>query len=88
MRVLDGLSEGHMISKAMFEAWVAADVIAPVELEVKVTGTEPVKLAGFFTIEREKLTCPRFGQASTSCTARASCIAPTWFWPRTAISTS
>jgi hypothetical protein len=55
MRVLDGLSDGHMMSKAMFEAWIAADLIAPVELEVKITGSEPVKLAGFFTIEREKL---------------------------------
>lgn len=55
MRVLDGLSDGHMMSKAMFEAWLAADLIAPVEIEVKITGAEPVKLGGFYTIEREKL---------------------------------
>ena len=39
----------------MFEAWGAADLIAPVELEVKITGQEPVKLAGFYTLERDKL---------------------------------
>jgi hypothetical protein len=55
MRVLDGLSDGHMMSKAMFAAWAAADLIAPVELEVKITGADTVKLAGFHTIEREKL---------------------------------
>lgn len=55
MRVLEALSDGHLMSKAMFEAWAAADLIAPVELEVKITGTEPVKLAGFYSIEREKL---------------------------------
>lgn len=55
MRVLDGLSDGHMMSKAMFDAWTAADLIAPVELEVKITGSETVKLGGFYTIEREKL---------------------------------
>lgn len=55
MRVLDGLSDGHMMSKAMFQAWAEADLIAPVELEVKITGAEAVKLAGFYTIEREKL---------------------------------
>jgi hypothetical protein len=55
MRVLSGLNDGHVISKTMFEAWVACDLIAPVDLEVKITGAQPVKLPGFYTLEREKL---------------------------------
>lgn len=55
MRVLGGLSEGHAVSKAMFAAYASMDLIAPVELEVKITGAEPVNLAGFYTLEREKL---------------------------------
>ncbi|HUQ11159.1 MAG TPA: SapC family protein [Steroidobacteraceae bacterium] len=55
MRVLGGLNDGHVISKAMFEAWAASDLIAPVDLEVKVTGAQPVSLPGFYTLEREKL---------------------------------
>ena len=55
MRILGGLSDGHAVSKAMFDAFTSMDLIAPVELEVKITGSEPVKLAGFYTIEREKL---------------------------------
>ncbi len=55
MRVLGGLNDGHVVSKPMFEAWAAADLIAPVELEVKITGTEPISLPGFYTLEREKL---------------------------------
>jgi hypothetical protein len=55
MRVLGGLNDGHVISKTMFEAWAACDLIAPVDLEVKITGAQPVSLPGFFTLEREKL---------------------------------
>lgn len=55
MRVLGGLSDGHAVAKAMFDAYASLDLIAPVDLEVKITGTEPVSLAGFHTIEREKL---------------------------------
>lgn len=54
-RILGGLNDGHVINKRMFEAFTALDLISPVELEVKITGTEPVKLPGFFTLEREKL---------------------------------
>ena len=39
----------------MFDAFIAQDLIAPVELEVKITGSEPVNLQGFYTLEREKL---------------------------------
>jgi hypothetical protein len=54
-RILTGLNDGLVISKGMFEAFVSMDLIAPVELEVKITGSQPVSLPGFFTIEREKL---------------------------------
>lgn len=54
-RILGGINDGHAISKAMFEAFLAHDLIAPVALEVKITGSEPVNLQGFYTIEREKL---------------------------------
>jgi SapC protein len=55
VRVLSGLNDGIAISKGMFDAFVAKDLIAPVELEVKITGSEPVNLRGFYTLEREKL---------------------------------
>lgn len=54
-RVLGGLNDGHVISKHMFEAYKSMELIAPVDLEVKITGSEPVNLRGFFTIDREKL---------------------------------
>jgi hypothetical protein len=54
-RVLAALNDGHIIGKQMLEAFNALELIAPVELEVKITGQEPVKLPGFYTLEREKL---------------------------------
>jgi hypothetical protein len=54
-RILGGINDGHAISKAMFEAFLALDLIAPVELEVKITGSQPVNLQGFYSVEREKL---------------------------------
>jgi hypothetical protein len=54
-RVLSGLNDGFALNKAMFTAFAAVDLITPVELEVKVTGTETLKLDGFYTLDREKL---------------------------------
>jgi hypothetical protein len=54
-RVLSGLNDGFALNKPMFAAFAAVDLISPVELEVKVTGTETVKLEGFYTLDREKL---------------------------------
>jgi hypothetical protein len=54
-RVLEGLNDGFAVAKPMFDAFAAADLIAPVEVEVKITGSEPVNLLGFFSINREKL---------------------------------
>lgn len=55
VRLLSALNDGHAFSKVMFEAFLAQDLIAPVELEVKITGAEPLNLQGFYTLEREKL---------------------------------
>jgi hypothetical protein len=54
-RVLNGLNEGHAIAKPMFTAFVELDLIAPVDVEVKITGAEPANLLGFYSINREKL---------------------------------
>jgi hypothetical protein len=53
--VLSGLNDGFELNKHMFAAFAAANLIAPVELEVKVTGIDPLNLGGFFTLDREKL---------------------------------
>jgi hypothetical protein len=54
-RVLSALNEGFGISKAMFAAFTELELIAPVEVEVKITGSEPLNLQGFFSLNREKL---------------------------------
>jgi hypothetical protein len=54
-RVLEALNEGYAVTKAMFKAYDEAGLIAPVDLEVKLTGQEPLNLRGFFAIDREKL---------------------------------
>jgi hypothetical protein len=54
-RVLNGLNDGFALCKSMFEAFAAAELIVPVNLEVKVTGLETMNLQGFYTIDREKL---------------------------------
>jgi hypothetical protein len=54
-RVLDGLHEGYAVTKSMFAAFNELGLIAPVELEVKLTGQEPLNLRGFYSIDREKL---------------------------------
>ena len=40
----------------MFEAFTAADLIEPVQLEIKVNSEEQYNLTGLHTIGREKLT--------------------------------
>jgi hypothetical protein len=54
-RVLSGLNDGFALNKHMFTAFAAANLITPVELEVKVTGIDPQNLGGFYTLDREKL---------------------------------
>jgi hypothetical protein len=53
--LLNGVSRGMEISKPMFEAFKAADLIETVELEVKVNAEEQFHLTGLSTISREKL---------------------------------
>jgi hypothetical protein len=54
-RVLEGLSAGFAVNKPMFEAFAALDLIAPLDVQVKIAGMEPLNLVGFFSINREKL---------------------------------
>lgn len=54
--LLNAINLGLEVSKPMFEAFTAADLIEPVQLEVKVNSEEQFNLTGLFTISREKLT--------------------------------
>lgn len=53
--LLNGVNQGLEINKPMFEAFKAADLIEPVQLEVKVNSEEQYNLTGLFTVSREKL---------------------------------
>jgi hypothetical protein len=53
--ILNGISEGIAVSKAMFAAFTAANLIEPVKLEVKFSDTERFNLVGLHTISEEKL---------------------------------
>lgn len=54
-RVLNGLHDGVTISKHMFAAFQQLELIAPVDLEIKITGQDTINLQGFFSLDREKL---------------------------------
>ena len=54
--ILNGLSVGLGVSKAMFAAFIAADLIEPVKLEIKFTNPdEQYDLLGLHTINQQKL---------------------------------
>lgn len=53
--LLHGVRQGLQISKSMFEAFNAAELIEPVQLEIKVNAEEQYNLTGLHTIHREKL---------------------------------
>jgi hypothetical protein len=53
--LLNAVNLGLEVSKPMFEAFIAADLIEPVQLEVKVNSEEQFNLTGMYTISREKL---------------------------------
>jgi hypothetical protein len=53
--MLNAVSQGLEINKPMFEAFKAADLIEPVQLEVKVNSEEQYNLTGLLTVSREKL---------------------------------
>ena len=53
--LLNAVHQGLEVSKPMFEAFAAADLLEPVQLEIKVNSSEQYNLTGLLTINREKL---------------------------------
>jgi len=53
--ILNGINVGLGISKAMFAAFTAADLIEPVKLEIKFNSEEQYDLLGLHTINQQKL---------------------------------
>jgi hypothetical protein len=53
--LLNGINLGLEVSKPMYEAFAAADLFEPVQLEVKVNADEQFNLTGMHTIHRDKL---------------------------------
>jgi hypothetical protein len=53
--ILNGLRTGLEVSKAMFAAFTAADLIEPVKIEVKFNSEEQYDLLGLHTINQKKL---------------------------------
>jgi hypothetical protein len=53
--VLNSVHQGLESSKPMFEAFQAADLIEPVQLEIKVSAEEQFNLTGLHTISHQKL---------------------------------
>lgn len=53
--ILNGIRTGLEVSKAMFAAFAAADLIEPVKIEVKFNSEEQYDLLGLHTINQKKL---------------------------------
>ena len=53
--ILNGINVGLSVSKAMFAAFTAADLIEPVKLEIKFNSEEQYDLLGLHTINQQKL---------------------------------
>jgi hypothetical protein len=53
--ILNGIRTGLEVSKAMFAAFAAADLIEPVKIEVKFNSEEQYDLHGMYTINQKKL---------------------------------
>jgi hypothetical protein len=53
--LLNGINLGLEVAKPMYEAFAAADLFEPVQLEVKVSSEEQFNLTGLHTIHGEKL---------------------------------
>jgi hypothetical protein len=53
--LLNGVNRGLEVTKPLFAALSAADLIEPVQLEIKVNSEEQYNLTGLHTISREKL---------------------------------
>jgi hypothetical protein len=54
-RILDGIHRGMAVSKAMFAAFIAADLVEPVKVEIQMSPEEQHNLHGYYTINEEKL---------------------------------
>jgi hypothetical protein len=53
--VLQGIHQGLAVSKAMFEAFTALELIEPVNVEIKFNAEEQFNLRGLYTISEERL---------------------------------
>jgi hypothetical protein len=53
--VLKGIHDGMAVSKAMFAAFAAANLIEPVKVEIKFNDEEGYDLPGLYTISEERL---------------------------------
>ena len=53
--ILNGINLGLTVSKAMFAAFTAADLIEPLKLEVKINSEEQYNVVGLHTISQQKL---------------------------------
>ncbi|MES1196266.1 MAG: SapC family protein, partial [Steroidobacter sp.] len=53
--ILNGIREGLEISKAMFSSFLEADLIEPVNLEIKFNESLQYDLKGLYTISQQKL---------------------------------
>lgn len=53
--ILKGIRDGLAVSKAMFAAFTAMDLIEPVKVEIKFSAEENYGLLGLYTISEEKL---------------------------------
>jgi hypothetical protein len=53
--ILNGINLGMTVSKAMFAAFTAAELIEPVKLEVRINSEEQYNVLGLHTISQQKL---------------------------------
>ena len=53
--ILNGIHEGMAVSKTMFAAFTALDLIEPVKVEIKLSAEEQHNLHGYYTINEDKL---------------------------------
>ncbi len=58
--ILQGHSQGLAVSKAMFAAFSALELIEPVNVEIKFNAEEQYNLRGLYTISEEKLRAARW----------------------------
>ena len=52
--ILQGIHQGLAVSKAMFAAFTALELIEPVNVEIKFNAEEQYNLRGLYTISEEK----------------------------------